>query len=332
MIHSRVVKLVGSAVVAVVALLASADAGAQTASEAALATELFNAGRDAMKSGDYAAACPKLAESARLDAKVGTLARLAECDEATGKLALARTHWQQAKNLADATRDPRAGHAESELARIDRVVPKIEIACAGEVPAKLELDHVVLGPGSLGVKLPVDPGPHTVTASGPGRRTWSTSVESKADGSVSSVRVPVLALEDAAAAPGPAPGPPPASPPAPASDAVPWRTIGIGAVGVGVVGLGVGTVFGLVAKSKRDESNRPGGCVGNDCPPDAADLRNAARSAGTISTVAFVAGGVFAAAGLTMIVAAPSSATTRQAWVGATWTSAGPTASLRGVF
>ena len=43
-----------------------------------MATELFNAGRDLMTAGNFAAACPKLAESARLDVKVGTLGKLAE--------------------------------------------------------------------------------------------------------------------------------------------------------------------------------------------------------------------------------------------------------------
>ena len=42
-----------------------------SATDAALATELFNTGRDLMKDGQFVAACPKLSESVRLDPKVG---------------------------------------------------------------------------------------------------------------------------------------------------------------------------------------------------------------------------------------------------------------------
>jgi hypothetical protein len=295
--------------------LLSATAWAQPSStDVALATELFNAGRDLVKEGNYAAACPKLAESARLDAKVGTLARLAECEEHIGKLASARARWQQASNLAKATNDNRAAHAESELARIDRIVPKIEIVLSGDAPRDLvlRLDDAELGTGSLGVKLPVDPGKHTIHASAPGKRAASIETETKADGIVSRVVIPALADE---ASPAPVPAPAPPSPPPPreappeSTGSSPLRTIGLATAAVGVVGIGVGTVFGVIAKSKRDDSNaQPGGCNGNDCPGPAADTRNDARSAGNVSTVFFVAGAVLAAAGVTMFFVAPSNA------------------------
>lgn len=121
------VKVRGSlTVVAVVAVLGVAGAAHAQARprDVALATELFNAGRDLMKDANYAAACPKLGESARLDPKVGTLARLAECEEGLGHVAVARSRWQQALNLAKTSGDPRTAHVEGELLRIDRVVPK----------------------------------------------------------------------------------------------------------------------------------------------------------------------------------------------------------------
>jgi hypothetical protein len=295
-------------------VLVSAVAHAQPSStDVALATELFNAGRDLVKEGNYAAACPKLAESARLDAKVGTLARLAECEEHIGKLASARAHWQQASNLAKSTNDNRVAHAESELARIDRMVPKIEIVLSGDAPRDLvlRLDDAELGAGSLGVKLPVDPGKHTIHASAAGKRAASVEMEAKADGVVSRVVIPALA-DEASPAPVPAPvppAPPPREPPPESTGSSPLRTIGLATAAVGVVGIGVGTVFGFVAKSKRDDSNvQPGGCTGNDCPQPAADARNDARSAGNVSTVFFVAGAVLAAAGVTMFFVAPTNA------------------------
>jgi hypothetical protein len=294
---------------AVALFLFAAIAHAQT-NDTALATELFNAGRDLVKEGNYAAACPKLGESARLDPKVGTLARLAECEEHIGKLASARAHWQQALNLAKSTNDNRAAHAESELARIDRIVPRIEIALTGDAPRGLvlKLDDVELGTASVGMKLPVDPGKHTIKASAPGKQTASVDTEVKSEGVVSRVVIPVLAdapVETPAPVPPPVRETPPPPPP-PEGESSPLRPIGLATAGVGVVALGVGTAFAFIAKSKFDDSNSQG-CNGNDCPRAAASTRDDARSAGNVATIFFVAGGVLAAGGLAMFFIAPSS-------------------------
>jgi hypothetical protein len=280
--------------------------------DATVATQLFNAGRDAMKSGDYRAACPKLAESARLDAKVGTLARLAECEEKLGNLASARGHWQQAVNLARADHDNRLAHVEEELARVDKVVPKLLFAVDGEAPADLviRVDELHVGLGSLGVPLPVDPGSHTVSAAAAGKKPWLTSLVTAADGAVTTVRVPALETVPVAPTPvppvPPAPGPAPDHPPAAASGASPLRSAGLVVGGVGVVGLGVGAAFAVVAKQKLDQSNSgPGACVGNECPRLGFDARTDARNAGNFATVFLVAGGSVAAGGALMWLLAP---------------------------
>jgi hypothetical protein len=76
-------------------------------------------------------------------------------------------------------------------------------------------------------------------------------------------------------------------------------------MGVGVVGLGVGTVFGFLAKSKLDASNN-GPCDKNDrCTPDGLNDRHSAESFATVSTIGFIAGGVFAAGGVVLFLTAP---------------------------
>jgi len=61
-----------------------------------------------MKQGDYAAACPKLEESQRLDPALGTLLNLADCREQEGNVATAWSLFRDAESLAR-----RGGHAES---------------------------------------------------------------------------------------------------------------------------------------------------------------------------------------------------------------------------
>jgi hypothetical protein len=65
----------------------------------------------------------------------------------------------------------------------------------------------------------------------------------------------------------------------------------------------VGTVFGLRASSKSDEAARH--CDGAACDPPGVPLRDDARAAANVSTVAFAAGGVALAVGAIVFLTAP---------------------------
>jgi hypothetical protein len=107
-----------------------------------------------------------------------------------------------------------------------------------------------------------------------------------------------------AAQPAPAPPPEPKSSPGTAQRVLGWTSIGLGAVG-----LGVGTVFALQRKSKLDD--RSAICPSFDtCTADDVSqnqsLTDDAKTASTLATVGFVAGGVLAATGLILVITAPS--------------------------
>ena len=173
-------------------------------------------------------------------------------------------------------------------------------------------DGEALPASVIGSELPIDPGEHEVVARAAGFKPWSTRVNVAGEGTT--VRVSIPALEPEPAAPAPAQAsteaPPTAETPA---QAPPRRTLaiaGIATAGVGVVGLGLGTYFGLTAQSKWHQASRSGStCLDTACPA----LTQQASNDATLSTVFFVAGGVLAAAGVTLWVIAPSGKTTEHA-------------------
>jgi hypothetical protein len=84
------------------------------------------------------------------------------------------------------------------------------------------------------------------------------------------------------------------------------KTIALVSGGVGLVGLGIGAGFGLSALAKKRDSDRacPGGSDG-PCTPEGVSLSKSAVSAGTVSTVAIVAGGAALAAAAVLWLTAP---------------------------
>jgi hypothetical protein len=296
-----------STLIATMLVVRAASAQETTTDNSALATELFNAGRDLMTSGNFAAACPKLAESARLDTKVGTLGKLAECEEKSGRLVSARARWQQALNVARAQNDSRIDRVTSELDRLDKLVPKLNLTMKGASPPDLVLkvDALQVSAASLGTPIPVEPGRHTVLASASGRAPWSMAVETASDGATTEVVIPELPPQQAAPTREPAASNPKESARPVSSGGIDLRTIGLVAAGVGVASAIVGTVFAFQAKSKYDDSLK-GGCVEDNCTPAGAVIRNDARSAGDLASIFVIGGGVLIAGGGAMWLFAPA--------------------------
>jgi hypothetical protein len=104
------------------------------------------------------------------------------------------------------------------------------------------------------------------------------------------------------------------------------RTAAFVVGGVGVAGLALGAVFGIVALGKNgDLRNACGGdvhtCVLPAGSPSVTGPRDSARSASTVSTIAFIAGGAALAGGVVLFATAPSAASVASVRVGA---AAGP--------
>ncbi|HEY8038174.1 MAG TPA: hypothetical protein VIF15_00195 [Polyangiaceae bacterium] len=313
-------------VAAVVALSVAAPRLAQadtTAQDSAVAQSLYDEAKKLMAASKWGEACPKLEESQRLDPTPVTEFYLADCYEKSGRTASA---WTTFLDLASsARRMGGAKAAEREKVARDRasaLEPKlsqltVDVPAAVRVPGLVvKRDGEVVREGQWGSPVAVDPGSHTIEASAPGKKTWTTSQSVAGAGTSTTVHVEALADEPGATtaptqtASNPPP-PPGGEQPAPTSSS-PLKTVGLVVAGVGVVGIAVGTIFGLQALSKNSDSNNghcgpPNFGDPNQCDSTGVGLRSDATSAGTISTIGFIAGGALLAGGAAMWFFAPSS-------------------------
>ncbi len=318
--------------VVVVALASPSAALAQAGGDVARADALFNAAKALLEGGQYADACAKFAESNRLVPGLGITLYLADCYERIGRLASAWSEFRSAEGLARERNDKRAEVARARAQAIEPKLNRLTIAVGPTVPRtglQVLLDGASIPPEEWGLAMALDPGDRVVVVMAPGHTPRTISTRLGPDNPTAVVRIDSLD-ETAAAAPAsrevappaasPTPTPPPApSPPAAvAPEPAPERAasytddpgatrrwIGIGVGAAGVIGLGVGTVLGLNAKSKLNQSNN-GPCGANDqCNSTGLALRQDASSAATGLTVAFVLGGVAVAAGLVLYLTAP---------------------------
>lgn len=291
-------------IVSVVATLLAMFAGTSSARADDLATAqaLFEAARVAIVHGDYAGACPKFAESQRLDPAPGTLLNLADCEEHLGHLARAWDAWHEGIALLPRA-DERLPPARERAQALERRLPRLLLRLAPNAPpgTKLRCDDTEIGTPSLGVPLPVDPGLHIVHAEAGGRTSSSTEV-TLAEGETRALDV----------APGPPIAPPPEGTPAPPAVPSPapegsrpgsgLRTAGWVIGAVGLVGLGVGTATGLLTMSRKADVDVH--CVaGKGCDPTGYDAATSGQRLAIESNVAFAVGAVLAVTGISLVIA-----------------------------
>jgi hypothetical protein len=284
------------------------------------ADHLFKEAKALTDAGNYPLACPKLEESQRLDPALGTQYNLADCYEHTARPLAAQRLFLDVAALAHAAgKSAREKDARQRAASLDSQLAHLTLRSPAPAGAGLEIrrDGQLVAPTELDAAIAVEPGVHAVDAAAPGKSRWHGAV-AVAAGTSGEVSIPPLADAPVAAAPAPIAAPPSAPAGSAGATLSGQRIAALSAGGAGVVSLAVGSIFGGVAMAANSSAKsicpQPNPCVDQA----AANKWSDATSAGNVSTVGFVAGGVLLGAAAALWFTAPStrqSGATHIEWV-----------------
>jgi hypothetical protein len=304
---------------------ASAEAPSDRLGAEALAEEAAKL----MAAGDYERGCRRYEESAALDETPARLIALATCHERRGKVASAWAALGEAAELAEARSEPKPlALARETRKRLEPNIGRLRIVVPDEARAE---DLVITRDGEplpytlWGVAVAIDPGPHVIRVTAPGRFAWQADVGMMPGPGTALLHIPVLQVDaehprsdreknlldrrgpvthEAALT----------SPPTFAaaeeshedsSAGRTQRTVGLVLAGTGVASLMIGTAFALAARSTHGDL--ADSCANNVCSATAVTLLDQERAQSARANVALGVGLAALAGGAVVYFAAPTS-------------------------
>jgi hypothetical protein len=313
---SRLTRLVVAASLPLAALTFSPAAFAQDAAaqDIAQARQLGQQAQAAFDAGNFAESEKLWAAAAKLYSVAPTLTLgLARTQVKLGHFVAAQEsynkiirEWSNNPNPSPAFKDALES-AKNEVGAVSAKVASVTLTVEGPASPVVTIDGQTVPVAALGLKRPVDPGSHKVSATAPGYNPADTTF-SVAEGGTAAA---TLKMEKAPAgaepvAAGAAPGPAPSEPGADTGGKSSMnKTLAYVAFGVGGAGLVVGGITGLLALGKAGDLSDK--CPDKKCTSDQQDNVDSYKSMGTISTVGFIVAGVGGATGLVLLLTAPSS-------------------------
>lgn len=305
-------------------LTSASPAYAQDASsqDIAQARQLGQQAQAAYDKGDFVESEKLWAAAAKLYTQAPTLTLgLARTQAKLGKVVAAQENynkivreWGNNPNPPPAFKDA-VEAAKNEVGAVSAKVASVTVSVEGPTNPVVTIDGQTVPAAALGLKRPVDPGSHKVSATADGYKpadtTFSVVEGGSAAASLKMEKDPtaVAAVPGGAGAAG---GTGPSSPSEPGADTGGSKgstntTLAIVAFGVGGAGLVVGAITGLIASGKASDLKGKCGADKNTCPPDSQSDIDSYKSMGTISTIGFVVAGVGGVTGLVLLLTAPKS-------------------------
>jgi PEGA domain len=159
------------------ALVAALPASAQDTPELKKARAQFQQATELEQAGNWTAALQAFREVGQVRMTPQVRFHIAVCEENLGRLVAALGGYELALADADKVNPDFKGEVEANITKLRARIPKLVIERgAGASAAAIELDGIAVGNSSVGVEVPLDPGPHAVTAKAPNRKPFEANV------------------------------------------------------------------------------------------------------------------------------------------------------------
>jgi hypothetical protein len=293
MIRPRIARISG--IVALFSVLFTGVAVAQSPADLKKARGQFQRGIELEQASNWTEAIQQFREVGQVRMTPQVRFHIAFCEEGLGRLVTALGGYDLALSEADSVGPDFKNEVETAMSRLRERIPKLFIERgAGAEAASVQLDGVDIGASSIGVEVPLDPGPHKVTAAAPGYNPFDATVELK-EREVTKV---TLELE---VAPEPVAPPPPTRVVIVPQEKGPDRTVPYIVGGAGIVFLGAGgALFALRQTALADlEKDCPDK---NNCPESNKDSYDKAKLYGILAPISAGVGVAAIGTAVTMIL------------------------------
>jgi len=152
-------------------------AAAQDKKELSRARAQFQRAIELEQAGNYSTALEQFRDVGQVRMTPQVRFHIASCEEKLGRLVTALGGYQLAFADADSVGEDFKAEVNAAVSRLQASIPKLVIQRgAGAEAAEIQLDGVALGASSVGVPVPLDPGPHAISAKAPGALPFNQTV------------------------------------------------------------------------------------------------------------------------------------------------------------
>jgi hypothetical protein len=157
--------------------LVARPVAAQDKKELSKARAQFQRAIELEQAGNYSTALEQFRDVGQVRMTPQVRFHIASCEEKLGRLVTALGGYQLAYADADSVGEDFKAEVDAAVTRLQASIPKLMIQRgAGAEAAEIQLDGVVLGASSVGVPVPLDPGPHAISAKAPGALPFNETV------------------------------------------------------------------------------------------------------------------------------------------------------------
>jgi hypothetical protein len=255
---------------------------------------------------DYAGALKLFRQVGQVKLTPQVRYHIAACEENLGKMVAALGGYELALKHGQGMPAGFLAEVQQSIDYLKQRIPTVIVSRGeGAQAAAIELDGVQLGSKSIGIEVPLDPGPHVLRATAPGYQDFQETIN-VSEGDREEVTIDLVLLPKAVAPPPPPPKVEPEAGPVKGYGALPFIVGGSGLVVAAVGGVLLGVSQGQASQAV-DLCNNSTDCTGvdGDTWQEARSLYDSARTTEAIGWVGIGVGVTAVAVGTVLYVLDP---------------------------